>query len=140
MGFKNIPSRAKTNHQKNVLKRRDYIQASVAADIRRKEKLSTYQPNDVNKFHLGEDWFNAGMLLEDAEESLRNNVNFVNGFNRAKRIRDVEEYQYSLGIEFYKNGVSVEQILEEYKEKPFVLKGFKDAKESAKKKQLGLEG
>ena len=106
----------------------------IARDIKNRQKRENYQPNDKEKFIQGENWFNSGLPLEDASEELRNNINFVNGFNRAKRISDIEQSLYNLGMEYFNDGLLLEDIPETYRDNPTVLKGYSEAMENSKKR------
>ena len=63
-------------------------------DIWQKEKAKKqvrrdkYDPIIQKK---GLDWFNSGLSFDDAPEELRKNTNFVNGFNKGKRLAMIEE-------------------------------------------------
>ena len=113
----------------NIMRRQD----RVANAIRDREKNMSLQPNDKEKFIQGENWFNSGLLLEDASEELRNNINFVNGFNRAKRISFIEQSLYDLGVDFYNSGVLLEDIPETYRNNPTVLRGYSESQQRIKK-------
>lgn len=127
MSLQNQSSKSKAIRHKDYLYCRIRRQESIASSVREKQKHINYQPNDKDLFNHGEVWFNSGLSLDDADEELRNNINFINGFNRAKRIKNVETSLYELGVNFCKNGVSIEQIPENYRENATVLKGYEDA-------------
>ena len=116
---------AKTNYE--LLKKT--ISTEIAKDVDR--KLKPKRPvDDFNQviFNQGMQWFNSGLPLEDAPAKLRSNTNFINGFNKAKRIRDVENYLYDLGVSYFADGLPTEAIPEKYRENPHVLLGYLDAK------------
>ena len=103
----------------------------IEGDIRRAKQRENYKPidkYDINIFNQGMQWFNSGLPLEEAPDNVKTNTNFVKGYNKAKRIRDVENYLYDLGTSFYMDGIPVEAIPERYRENPFVLKGYTDSK------------
>lgn len=119
-------------------KLRHTIYNQISEEIRQKEKKETYSPNDKYNstiFNGGMEWFNNGFSLEDAPEDIKKNTNFIRGFDRAKRLRDVERDLFNLGIEFYNDGLPLEQIPENYRNNPTVLSGY----ESAKKANITLD-
>ncbi len=61
-------------------------------------------------------WAESGKTLEDAPDDVRNNLNFINGFNFAKRLQMIKEKEYKRAYDFYSNGGRLENISkEEYK-------------------------
>lgn len=117
---------------------RRHRQEMIASEIREKNKI--YQENDFDLFKQGSLWFKCGMNLEDANEDLRNNINFVNGFNRAKRLACVDTQLYNLGIDFFNKGITLEQIPEHYKNNDYFLNGYNDAKKNSLIKKLNMNG
>ena len=115
------------------LHERRHIQDVVASDIRNKEKAMNYQPHDKNIFLLGEKYFNDGVNLNDVSVELRNNQNFIKGFNRAKRIKDVEITLYDMGSQYFLDGLSIEEIPEKYRNNPIVIKGYIDERDKKRK-------
>lgn len=107
-------------------------QIQIDRDNEFEKKMQVFQPNDKEKFSLGEKWFNSGMKLEDASIELQENHNFVKGFERAQRIQKVSLMQYEMGREFYEKGVQIEQIPELYRNSPNVIQGYNDASKNSK--------
>ena len=108
---------------------RDNVQNYVARDSSNKIKAANSEVIDrYDKaiFSQGEAWFNSGLPLEDASPELRENSNFISGFNRAKRIKAVEISLYELGVGFAVEGISTEQIPDKYRDNPIVLRGYED--------------
>ena len=71
-------------------------QNAVEKDIREKanmEKMVKADRFDSKIFEQGANWFNEGMALEDAPDNVRNNSNFIRGYDRAKRIALIVEMQ-----------------------------------------------
>ena len=70
--------------------------ARITSDINQKEKMESYVRPDKrdNSIYLrGLDWYNSGLPLEDAPEEVRNNTNFINGFNKGKRLSYIASLQ-----------------------------------------------
>ena len=77
----------------------------VAADLREKEKKDNYKQFDKRDSYLfdkGIEWFESGLSLDDAHDDMKNNTNFVNGFNKAKRLNDINNMLYNDGKEFFR--------------------------------------
>ena len=77
---------------------REGRQNAVEKDIREKakgENMPKVDRYDSKIFEQGANWFNEGMNLEDAPESVRNNSNFIRGYDRAKRLALIVEMQNS---------------------------------------------
>ena len=69
-------------------------QDKIAKDVYIKGKLEGFVRSDAynaNIFEQGANWFNEGMSLEDAPENIRNNTNFINGYNKASRLAFIEK-------------------------------------------------
>ena len=110
---------------------RDNVQNYVARDSSNKIKAANSEVIDrYDKaiFSQGEAWFNLGLSIEDAPEEKKKNSNFKKGFERAKRISEIENSLYLLGISYYEDGLSVDEIPVAYKHNSNVLRGYNDAK------------
>lgn len=127
MAIHNESSKCRTIRKRNRAEHKRRRYDAIANSAFQQEKVANYQPNDLNKFHLGEDWFNNGMKLDEAPEELKTNHNFVKGFLRAERIQNIALQQYEMGVEFCRNGIPVEQIPERYRNNPNIIKGYNDA-------------
>ena len=89
---------------------------------------------DEKVFNDGHQWYYNGFKLEEAEEHLRTNKNFVNGYNRASRLASLEKRFYALGESYFNKGLSLEEIPDTYKNNETVLKGYEEAKINRRKK------
>lgn len=68
----------------------------IFSDIWYKEKAENHvrpDKRDLSIFEKGMAWFESGLTLDDAPEELRNNTNFINGFNKGKRLQLIAELQ-----------------------------------------------
>ena len=68
----------------------------INAGIRENERKSAYKHVDkYNKdiFEKGIRWFKSGLSLEDAPLELRNNSNFIRGFEKGRRLSLITELQ-----------------------------------------------
>lgn len=109
---------------------RNNIQKKLANDIYREKKMQNMvrtDKYDQKIFNQGSDWYNSGLEIDDAPEEIRNNTNFVRGFERAKRIFEANNAVYESGRDFYFGGASLEQASEKMKTNPYFLKGYQDA-------------
>lgn len=125
MDFKNCVNRITINRQD-----------VIARDVRNKNRKIDDRANDLKVFEQGSAWFNSGLSLDDADERLKNDKDFINGYNRAKRIKDVEISLYNLGMEYFNDGLGFELIPSVYQNNPVVIKGYEDAMAKAKNKVL----
>ena len=88
---------------------------------------------DPEMFGVGMRWFNKGRSLEIAPSNFRNNTNFINGFNRAKTMKlvddmlSLEKEFYELGRQFCLNKINLDDVNEKYKNNPSFIAGFNDA-------------
>lgn len=108
---------------------REAINRTLANEIRENQKRkNSSNGNEFNRklMEQGQKWFDSGLKLEDAPENLKTNKNFIDGFNRAKRLKDIAEYQYNLGLQYAKSGIALEQIPEKDRENPDVIRGYED--------------
>lgn len=68
----------------------------IAYDLREKERRMNYvrqDKRDLDICNQGLEWYKNGFALEDAPLELRNNTNFINGFNKGKRLDMIESLQ-----------------------------------------------
>lgn len=99
-------------------------QERVAKDIKMKEKIGTVTYPDKKTFDAGLEWFNSGLLLEEANEKFRNNPNFVAGFNYGMRVQYVNQLSYETGIEWFNRGIELDEIPENYKTNEHFMDGY----------------
>ena len=68
----------------------------IAADLRNKERAQNFVRQDTrNKdiYEKGIAWFNTGFSLEDAPADIKNNTNFINGYEKGKRLALIASLQ-----------------------------------------------
>ena len=103
----------------------------IAADLREKEKKDNYKPvdkRDKEVFDKGIEWFNSGLSLDDAPENFRTNTNFVNGFEKAKRLADINSMIYNDGKNFFLSGRTLDSASDKMKNNEYFINGYMDAK------------
>lgn len=103
----------------------------VAADLREKEKKDNYKQFDKRDSYLfdkGIEWFESGLSLDDAHDDMKNNTNFVNGFNKAKRLNDINNMLYNDGKEFFRSGCKLENASDKMKNNKYFIQGYNDEK------------
>ena len=103
---------------------RNSAQNRVAKDVKNKEKVGKVTTNDRKTFDAGTEWFDFGFALEEADEKLRNNPNFIAGFNYGMRIQYVNQLSYETGIEWFNKGVELDEIPENYKNNEYFMNGY----------------
>ena len=87
------------------MKRTDYkalrqvIYHEIEKDTKKKNLGATQTvPYDKNLYDKGMEWYNSGLTLEDASPEDRNNIHFVNGYERGKRLALIEEMQKNKAV------------------------------------------
>ena len=109
---------------------RNNIQKKLANDLYREKKMQNMvrtDKYDQKIFNQGTEWYNSGLEIEDAPENIRNNTNFVRGFERARRVAEANNAIYEEGRNFYFGGGSLEQASEKMRMNPYFVKGYQDA-------------
>lgn len=69
----------------------DRIMWDYEQEKREKNKPKRNIPYDPETYALGKEWSMSGKKLEEAPETMRNNFNFVNGFNHGERLKMIAE-------------------------------------------------
>ena len=111
-------------------KKRQYIQKRVADELAWEKKMQSVvrtDKYDQKIFNQGIEWYNTGLEISDAPENIRNNTNFVRGFEKGKRVAEVNNAIYESGRNFYFGGADLEQASEKMKSNPYFVKGYQDA-------------
>ena len=109
---------------------RNSVQKRLAEDLARKKKMESMVRNDKqdqNIFNKGMAWFDSGLDISDAPEDIRNNTNFIRGFEKGKRVFEANNAVYEEGRNFYFGGASLEQASERMRTNPYFIKGYQDA-------------
>ena len=57
------------------------------------KKLNDSKNYDKELYDKGMEYYNLGGILEEAKDELKNNRNFINGYNRAKRLAYIQEIE-----------------------------------------------
>ena len=66
--------------------------------------------------------------------SLRENFNFINGFEKGKRLKNINDSIKLLGHEWFDSGLPLENAPSNYVNNPYFIDGFNEAK---KKNEIG---
>ena len=74
----------------------------ILSDKRKKEFVDMKKEPEIREF--GIHWAESGKTLEDAPNDVKDNLNFINGFNYVKRLQMIKEKEYKRAYEFYNNG------------------------------------
>lgn len=109
---------------------RNNIQKRLSNDLYREKKMQSMvrtDKYDQKIFNQGSEWYNSGLEIEDAPEEIKNNTNFVRGFERARRITEANNSIYEEGRNFYFGGASLEQASDKMRLNPYFVKGYQDA-------------
>ena len=107
---------------------REDIQNRVAYELYKENKAA----NKVDRFNPqlmeeGKKWYDSGFNLEDAPENLRNNINFVRGYEKSQRLQIVDDEFFKKGMEAYLSGIPWDEIDDKDKENVSFVFGYEDA-------------
>ena len=132
MARKNGRDNSKMKRQDNYRKYsgiavRNTLQYYVSQDVKRKNNSVKHSYNNEMDRQKGLQWFNSGLLLDDAPEELRNNKSFIDGFNKGYRIKLVNDNLYDLGREYFERGISLEDAPKNYINNPYFIDGYNKA-------------
>lgn len=111
---------------------RNFHSKLVAKD-RRIKNLEHVKEFDKATFEKGLEWFDSGLSLDDADISLRENFNFVNGFEKAKRLKDINDSLRNLGVEWYESGLPLENAPANYVNNSYFIDGYNNSMNKNKK-------
>ncbi|MBQ2873357.1 MAG: hypothetical protein IJE89_05110 [Bacilli bacterium] len=115
------------------------IHARHASYVKMKSEIGNKDRNDTQIMTLGQVWYNMGHTLEEAEEELRNDTNFVKGYERAARLDKINDELYQLGKEFFLKGIPLGEIPSKYRDNEWFVNGYNAAiKASLQKKNSRL--
>lgn len=87
-------------------------------------------------FEQGYNWFNDGFSLDDAREELRINPDFVKGYEKAIRVKGINDSLEALGTEWYESGLSLESAPKNYVSNPYFISGYESAMKKDNNKHL----
>lgn len=100
------------------------------------KKLEHKKEFDEGTFYKGYEWFNNGLSLDEAPDDMKNNFNFVNGFEKARRIKNINENLEMLGTEWFESGLSLDNAPVSYINNPYFIEGYNKAKNNSSGKNL----
>ena len=106
----------------------------ILKEIRAKENYKKVYTFDEKIFNNGMKWFSEGMTLEDAPKEIRENPNFVNGFQLAARKNKINKTLEISGAEWYFSGHALEDANPGYLDNEYFVKGYNDAKNNGKRR------
>ena len=101
-----------------------FYKASSYEGLSKQQSKRNNQPIDRLEFELGAKWFEEGMSLEKIPEKYKNNVSFMKGYERAKRLSLVKDELYELGRKFYLSGMNLDDAPERYRDDKNFINGF----------------
>ena len=78
-----------------VLKQVIYGEIEHEFAKRKKAEAAHNEPFDINIYNKGMEWYNSGLSLDEAPDNEKNNIHFVNGYERAERLARLEELRSS---------------------------------------------
>lgn len=100
------------------------------------KSLEHKKVTDKNIFNKGYMWFENGLSLDDASDEMKNNFNFINGYEKAKRIKNINENLEILGYEWFESGLSLDNAPSTYTNNPYFMDGYNKALEKQNGKKM----
>ena len=105
------------------IRNRGILNGKIGNDIKNKNPNWKYNIDDLNR---GINWFDSGLSLDEASVDDRNNVAFVAGFEKGKRIQIVNCQLFELGQEYFDKGCSVDALPDKYRNNEYFMNGYND--------------
>lgn len=118
---KNKLDKLKKKEKESLRKIRETNQALVARDIAEKQVKVRYSQDLFNK---GNEWFDAGLSLDEAPLEMKNHDSFIGGYNHGKRIKLVNDILYDLGVDYFNREIPLSQVPDNYRNNSFFLEGY----------------
>lgn len=106
----------------------------VALDRDLKNMKNTANFNK-NIFNAGGKWFEEGFDLEEADEKLREDDNFIDGYHHMERLYDINDILYKEGSNYYLSGKDLSSLPVEKSNNKYFLEGYRDAMSLDNKKK-----
>ena len=107
---------------------REDIQNRVAYELYKENKAANagdrFNPQIMDE---GKKWYDSGFNLEEAPENLRNNTNFIRGYEKSQRLQNVDDEFFKKGAEAYLAGIPWDEINDKDKENVSFVFGYEDA-------------
>lgn len=91
---------------------------------------------DEITFDKGVEWCNSGLSLDDAPIELKEDTNFVNGYEKGQRVKKINESLETLGMEWFNSGLELDKAPNNYKHNPYFVDGYEKAKNNFNSKSL----
>ena len=113
----------------------NYNSRLVALDMRCKN-LEHRKVTNIDLFNKGIEWFESGLTLNDADDKMKIDFNFVNGYEKAKRMKNINENLEILGSEWFESGLSLDTAPDTYINNPYFMNGYNKASEKIGNKKL----
>ena len=119
---------AHEDYQKDYLIRsiRFANQMKIARDIKNDMKAKDYYNFDKTMLNEGIKFFDDGGLLEEAPIELRENKNFIHGYEMAKKKRENRQEVYDLGVQKFVDGVHLGKVSEIYRNNEYFMQGYNE--------------
>ena len=57
--------------------------------------LDTIRTFDADLYNLGENWYNSGLLLDEAPDEYKDNASFIKGYKKGERLEMIKNIQIS---------------------------------------------
>ena len=115
------------NNSKYKLTRQmsNMLNNKIASDIAESKKVR--HRDDEQMRNDGITFAKSGLTLEDAPEEKRNDQNFIIGYEKGKRLMNVDDDSYRRGSKAYFDGIAFENISKSDRENEIFIQGYEDA-------------
>lgn len=104
-----------SSRRKTTVLRNQALEKIVSAN--KNEQKPALTSFDKNIYEYGILWASCGKSLENAPDELKNNQNFIRGFNFGKRPEIIKETEFKHAKDFYYKGGKLEDLPKEKREK-----------------------
>ena len=112
---------------------RSVVQTQILTELREKSKKRD-DPFDRNIFNQGMEWYYTGFSIDDADEPIRDNTNFIRGFELASRQDNIRRQLEDLGAQWFYSGNSLENASSHDLKYEAFIKGYNEAKNNVKRR------
>ena len=98
------------------------------------KKGKKVDPYNKDIFNKGMEWYYTGLEIADADEKIRDNTNFIRGFELASRQDKIRRELEELGAQWFYSGNELDDNNQHYRDNEFFIKGYNDAKNNTKRR------
>lgn len=112
---------------------RNIVVSEIMHEVGAREKSKGIHFYNKGIFDKGIQWYEEGMDLADAPSELRENTNFIRGYELAARQDKINSALEIQGSEWFYSGHSLDEARELYSKNEYFIKGYNEAKNIKKR-------